>query len=114
MLDADEAMTAAQERERQAVNDAFKAVIATPSGQRVLFWMLEQCAIYEDAYAGENNATNYTLGRQSSGRRLMQKLDEIDPRTYPALLLAVADLKVMDMAAASRAAKQENDGDDEA
>ncbi|MDK2769909.1 MAG: hypothetical protein KYX69_19600 [Sphingomonas sp.] len=113
MLDAAEALTETQRRERLAVDQAFKDIIAMPSGQRVLFWMLEQCAIYEDAYAGENNATNYMLGRQSSGRRLIQKLDEIDPRTYPALLLAVADLKAMTIAA-SRSANQENDDDDEA
>lgn len=92
---------------------AFRAVLATPAGKRVLFWMLEQCAIYEDAFAGEaHSATDYTLGRQSAGRRLIGKLDELDPRIYPQLLIEVAEIRDMDRAAA-RALAEKAEPDDE-
>ncbi|MBB3308614.1 hypothetical protein FHT78_000343 [Rhizobium sp. BK196] len=99
---------------RDEITTAFREVFATASGKRVLFWMLEQCAIYQEAYAGELvNATHYTLGKQGAGRRLIAELDRIDPTLYPRLLLAIADLKASDKAAAaSRAASEEGEDHD--
>lgn len=110
-----EQLSPVQEAERDALERAFRDVFATAAGKRVLFWMLEQCAIYENAYGGENtNATNFVLGRQDAGKRVIDRLNDIDPRFYPQLLLDVADLKAMDRAAADRTAKQENEDDVEA
>ena len=81
------------------MDKAFQDVFTTDAGKRVLFWMLEQSAIYSDAFGGEDNITNYTLGRQSIGRVLIGRLDVIDPRLYPQLLLDIANLKAMDIAA---------------
>lgn len=90
---------------------AYREVFATAAGKRVLFDILEGCAIYQDAFTGDDNATNYTLGKQAGGRRLISTLDAIDPRLYPRLLLDIADLKAMDLAAARRAAQTEDDED---
>lgn len=114
MSELNEQLSPAEQFERDALNAAFREVFATAAGKRVLFWMLEQCAIYQDAFSGDNNATNYSLGLQAAGRKLIERLDQLDPRFYPSMLLAVADLKAMDRAAAARAAKQENDDDDDA
>ena len=110
MDDVNEALTAQQELERKALDNAFREVFALDSGKRVLFWMLEQCSIYSDAFSGENNATNYTLGLQAGGRKLIAKLDEVDPRFYPQLLLAIGEIKAMELAVKS-AAQQENEND---
>lgn len=91
------------------LSDAFRAVLATDAGKLVLFWVLEQAAIYRDAYAGDDAATNYVLGSQAVGRRLIQRLDMIDARIYPRLLLDIADMMEM-----KRAEAQEEDGEDEA
>lgn len=100
-----EQLSPLQQVERDEIAQAFRDVFQRVSGKRVLFWMLEQCAIYEDAYAGENiNATNYTLGRQSAGRRLIGKLDELDPVIYPQLLRDIAEIRETDRAAAKAAA----------
>lgn len=101
----------AQEREAREIERAFEDVIATPSGKRVLYWILEQAAIYRDAFAGDDAATNYTLGRQATGRKVMEMLDHLDPRHYPRLLLEIADLKAMDRAAGGRD-EQEEDQDE--
>lgn len=82
--------------------EAFKAVIATGQGKRVLFWILGQAGIYRDPFGGGDEATNYTLGQQSIGRKVIGMLDQIDPRTYPRLLLDVADMEAMARAAAER------------
>lgn len=88
------------EREFNLTRDAFKAVLATADGKRVLFWVLEQAGVYRDAFSGDDAATNYVLGQQSVGRKLIGMMDELDPRTYPKLLLDIADLKAMELAAA--------------
>lgn len=112
--DLTEHLTPAQQVERDELNKAFRDVLKTASGKRVLFWMLEQCAIYEDAFAGDSiNATNYRLGSQGSGRKLIAKLDEIDPRFYPKLLLDIADIKAMDRAAADALTKNTENDDHE-
>lgn len=112
MADLDEQMTPGQAYERDALHGAFRALLNTAAGQRVIYWMLEQCAIYQDAYAGDNNATNYTLGRQASGRVLLGKLDEIDPLNYPRLLTAIAEIREVDRAAVkSLTEKKENEDD---
>ena len=95
---------------RDDLHDAFNAVLATPAGKRVLFWVLEQAAIYRDAFSGQDGATNYTLGQQSVGRKVIGLMDDIDPRTYPKLLLDIADLKAIDRAVA--VTDQEEDDED--
>ena len=88
------------EREFNLTRDAFRAVLSTADGKRVLFWVLEQAGVYRDAFAGDDAATNYVLGQQAVGRKLIGMMGEIDPRTYPKLLLDIADLKAMELAAA--------------
>ena len=90
-----------EDRDRELLHSAMKDVLASPSGKRVLFWLLSQSAIYRDAFSGGDPATNYVLGQQSVGRILIGLMDEIDPRTYPTLLLAMADINAMDRAAAA-------------
>jgi hypothetical protein len=96
------------EREEQELTDAMREVIASDAGKRVIFWILEQAAIYRDAYAGENAATNYVLGSQAVGRRLIERMDMIDGRLYPRLLLDMADLREMDRAAERKQGEDEN------
>lgn len=97
------------EREFDLTRDAFRAVLSTADGKRVLFWVLEQAGVYRDAFAGDDAATNYVLGQQAVGRKLIGMMDELDPRTYPKLLLDIADLKAMELAAA----KSDEPEDDE-
>jgi len=114
MADLREQLSPEQEIARAELAKAFHDVLATVSGKRVIFWMLEVCAIYRDPFAGNNDVTNYTLGRQAAGRELIAKLDEIDPRFYPSLLMAMAEIREMDRAAArATAEKAEGNDDDE-
>lgn len=102
MFELTEALSPIQQVEREELDRAFNAVFATAHGKRVLFWMMEQCAIYEDAYRGEEtHATSAKLGEQRVGRKLIAMLDSIDPRMYPQLLLDRAEIKRLDSAAAS-------------
>lgn len=93
-----------------ALREALRALLAHDDGRRVVFWVLEQAGIYRDAYSGEDAATNYVLGSQAVGRRLIGLMDQIDARLYPRLLLDVADMREMERAAAA----QQKEDDDEA
>lgn len=113
--DLSEQLSPRQIVEQAELVKAFRDVFKTVSGKRVLFWMLEQCAIYRDAYTGENNSTNYQLGLQAAGRQLIGKLDEIDPEMYPNLLLAMKEVREADKAEAEALAdKMEPEDDAEA
>lgn len=99
-----------EERDQEELKQAFRAVLSHVEGKRALFWVLEQAAIYRDAFSGDDAATNYVLGQQSVGRKLIGMMDDIDPRTYPRLLLDVADMRAMEQAAADMD-KPEDDED---
>lgn len=98
--------------EAEKIEGGFREMFATEAGKRVIYWMLEQCSIYRDAYTGDAASTNYTLGQQSAGRRLIAKLDEIDPRFYPQLLIDIAECRDRDRAAAEAIDKPEDYDDD--
>ncbi|UVD59028.1 hypothetical protein NE852_12920 [Rhizobium sp. Pop5] len=112
MSELDENLTPAERRERDVLAAAFREVFLLPSGKRVLFWMLEQCAIYREAFAGEAvSATHYALGLQGAGRKLIAKLDEIDQRFYPSLLLEIATIKAIDREVATNMRSEDDDVD---
>lgn len=112
MDDVSEQLSIGDRFERDELHAAFRRTLSTVDGKRVLFWILEQCAIYRDAFTGEDNTTNYTLGRQASGRDLIARLDEIDPRLYPQLLMDIAEIREVDRAAVKALTeKKENDDD---
>lgn len=91
------------------VNAALGRLVNDADGRTVLFWILGEAGIYRDAFSGDNAATNYILGSQSIGRRIIQRLDAIDPRLYPKLLLDVADMEAM-----TRAVRNKEEDPDEA
>lgn len=94
-------------RKHDDLRQSLAAVLANADGRRVMFWVLGQADIYRDAYTGDDAATNYTLGQQSIGRRVLGLMNEIDPRAYPKLMLAVAEDEAMARAASE---KEDDDG----
>lgn len=87
-------------KERDDLKDALDRVLKTSDGKRVIFWVLSMAGIYDDPFALDTPIRDYKLGQQSIGRRVLVKLDELDPRIYPRLLLEVADIEGMKRAAA--------------
>lgn len=92
---------------------AFREILSMTSGKRVIFWMLEQCAIYRDPFSGDDAATNYTIGRQAAGRMLISMLESIDPRLYPRLLLDIAEIREVDRSTAKALQQNQENDDDE-
>lgn len=82
------------------LDEAFRFILSIDPGRRVLFWVLEQAAIYRDPFGVSSETTNYGVGSQAVGRKLIQRLEQIDARLYPRLLLDMADLRELERAAA--------------
>lgn len=112
MSELTEQLSPGQAYERDELHRAFRRLLATVDGKRVVYWMLAQCAIYQDAFALETNVTNYTLGRQAAGRVVIGKLDEIEPRLYPQLLMDIAEIQEVDRAAVKALSANEGNDDD--
>lgn len=107
-----EELSLSQAYERDELHRAFRRLLGTVDGKRVLLFVLAQCALEVDPYTGEDNATNFMLGRQNVARRLIATMDDIDPRLYPQLLLDIAEIREVDRSAVeSLTKKQENDDD---
>ena len=80
------------------ITAAFREVFSTASGKRVLFWMLEQCAIYGEAYAGELErdllgSSMFTEVREQRGREgtRLHRLFAARAFSVSRLAIAVAD-----------------------
>lgn len=111
MQDVREKLSTVEAFELDEINRAFRAVMATNEGKRVIFWMLDQCGINQTPFTGDDNLTNYMLGQQKAGRKLIDKLDELNPRFYPKLLLDVADMKDVARATVNVATQGREDDD---
>ena len=109
--DVREVLTPLQESERHELDRAIGEVFATAAGKRLIFWLLSEASIYASAFSGDEAATNFRLGKQAAGLSLIAKLDSLDARYYPQLLLAIADMRETDRAVARAAAG--NPGDDD-
>jgi hypothetical protein len=67
-----------------------EGLLSRPEGRRVMMWFLGLCGIYDMQFTGNNDATNFTLGKREPGIRVIGKLNELSPTTYPQLLLQSA------------------------
>lgn len=97
-----------REKENEELKRALAAVVNTDAGKRVLFWLLERCNVYGEAFSESHSVSSYHLGRMSIGRLLIAKMDEINPQIYPKLLLDYANMRAIE-----RAAKSKNVGNDD-
>lgn len=110
MSDVEQQLSPAQTVERDELHKAARNTLATVEGKRLVYWILQKCAIYQDAFCGEaTNATHYTLGSQKPGRQLIAMLDEVDPNLYPDLLKGIAMIRATDEATAKALAKAQNE-----
>jgi hypothetical protein len=114
MSDVQEHLTPEQAVAQEEIDAAFRALTNSYHGKRVLYWILEQCEIYVDPFCGEHtNSSNYKMGAQSSGRKIIARMDRVDPKMYPQLLMDIAEIRVIDkQAAETRKKKAEGEFDD--
>lgn len=110
----------AEARERAASDEqdlraSLQSLLTTADGKRVVFWLLSRAGIYGAPFNTEAAIERYQLGRQSIGLELLSKLDQIDARLYPRLLLERGEQEEMTRAAREAATKPNTteDGDDQ-
>jgi hypothetical protein len=82
-----------QKLQQEQIALDLEAVLRTDEGRRLIVWFLSLCNIepLQSAYKGEHaEATNFCLGEQNVGLKLIAQLDAISPIVYPQLLLEEA------------------------
>lgn len=72
------------------VEEAYKKILATEEGKTVLWDLLSYAEIYGDAFTG-NSTTFYKLGLQRVGKRVIERINALDPKAYAKLLLEYND-----------------------
>jgi len=83
--------TAKKDVERnKKVEEAYKKILATEEGKTVLWDLLSYAEIYGDAFTG-NSTTFYKLGLQRVGKRVIERINALDPKAYAKLLLEYND-----------------------
>jgi len=90
-------MTGQEDDGQRDLNRAMEACLNNDEGRRVLFLLLEICGLYEDGFSGQDNVTNYRLGRQSIAKRIIAQMNAIDGMLYPRFLMECAQLKEREM-----------------
>jgi len=93
MSNLTEQLSREQELKRDQVAIDLEAVLRFPQGRRTVLWFLELCGVSRTAYTGDDNATNFKLGEQNVGLRLISQLEQLGPTEYPRLLLEAAQRK---------------------
>ena len=83
--------TARKDVERnKKVEEAYKKILATEEGKTVIWDLLSYAEIYGDAFTG-NSSTFYKLGLQRFGKRVIERINALDPKAYAKLLLEYND-----------------------
>lgn len=72
------------------VEEAYKKILATEEGKTVIWDLLSYAEIYGDAFTG-NSTTFYKLGLQRVGKRIIERINALDPKAYAKLLLEYND-----------------------
>jgi len=78
---------------QRALHEAIERVCKTDEGRQCFFWIMSLCGLYEDGFSGDNNLTNYRLGRQSIAKQIIATMNAIDGEFYPRFLLECAMLR---------------------
>lgn len=92
MKDLGDEKTVQEALEKHAVKEFLskedlKRLLVQKSFRKFLWTMLSECGIYNMPYMGEVNDCMIRLGKQDIGRRLIQRLEQVDTGAYPNLLL---------------------------
>lgn len=83
-------LSPAQKVKRDQLLLDLEGLLGRPEGRRVVMWFLGLCKVYGVQFTGEDNATNFTLGKRDVGISVILKLNEVSPTAYPQLLLESA------------------------
>ncbi len=88
---ADKNLSRRQRREQQRRRNDYEQVLRTDAGKRVILDILGLCGVYSIAFAGTNReVTEFNLGGQNVGLRIIDRLNDLNRTVYPALLLSQA------------------------
>lgn len=83
---AQDAVKALAERYRDDLTHAVRETLLNAQGRQVLWWIIEQCGIYQVGPIG-NSGTNVHQGERNVGLKIINLLESVEPTAYPRLHL---------------------------
>lgn len=78
----DEYLKNRQEQKFKRRIEDMKAVIKTPQGRRLIFWLLEQSGYFDCGFIQDSNRMYYFQGRREIGKAIIKDLEIADPTSF--------------------------------
>ena len=75
-----------EELDFEKLQNAFREITRHSYGRDVLWYILEECGIYDNTFTG-NSQTFFNEGKRAVGLSVIQMLEQANPRSYAKLLL---------------------------
>jgi hypothetical protein len=74
-------------------HDDTKAVLSTPAGRRLIWYLLERAGVFESVM-GPDGVIQYQAGRQDFGHEIMALVEASDPEAIFALMREARDERI--------------------
>ena len=71
---------------QQRIESAWRHMLRSREGRRVIYDILGICHFGKSAFAGENAITNFVAGKQKVGEHVMDMMNGVYPESYALML----------------------------
>lgn len=68
--------------EAAKINAGFAQALDTQSGRAMLWWILEQCALFQQSHSGNALHTAFACGKKEIGLFLVGRIEAVDPAGF--------------------------------
>ena len=103
-----------QAREAE-INLALGTLMTHPQGRRLLYWLLSLGKIGHNPFSGHALSTVFACGEMNVAQQLQDRMIEVDPANFTAMLVEMENERLSDdhaLAAASATGDADDVGDD--
>lgn len=71
-----------EERRLEQLHHDIRALMATESGRRLAWWLLETSGVYQSSYRDNAQAMAYAEGKRAFGLMFLQHISALAPKEY--------------------------------
>ncbi|HEY9155578.1 MAG TPA: hypothetical protein VIM69_10625 [Opitutaceae bacterium] len=86
MNDIDKLKASWEAQDRFEVEEAYRALLKTPTGRKFLSYLLEITKFMQQPFTGSALNTAFACGEQNVGKRVLADMMEVDPEAFVTLI----------------------------
>lgn len=86
MNDIDKLKASWEAQDRFEVEEAYRALLKTPTGRKFLSYLLEITRFMQQPFTGSALNTAFACGEQNVGKRVLADMMEVDPDAFVTLI----------------------------